>query len=193
MDFNAKEEQVIRYLFKHFTDGNSSLLADKVCEDNNLTSEEQTSILTRLQIQKAIDGGYEFDPKAFACTGKVSFTVMPKICDLVSELDHRPPVNHWQKFLEKWFSNRWSIPLTALFFLAPIIAQYVTWGYGAYKWYKGEPASKTAPQQTTIPPSQTAQQQAMTSPAQTTAPAPQMAPKQTTTPAKETGQPISRP
>jgi hypothetical protein len=157
-DFNAKEEQVIRYLYKHFTTGdNSSLLADKICEDNNLTSEERAYILTRLQSQKAIEGGHEFDLEAFACTGRVAFTVTPKICDLLSELEHRPPVNYWQRFLDKWFSYRCSIPLTALFILAPIVAQYVTWGCNAYDWYKGRPASQTAPQQTATPTKQTTQ------------------------------------
>jgi hypothetical protein len=67
------------------------------------------------------------------------------------------PANYWQKFSEKWFSHWWSIPLTALVVLAPIVAQYIMWGYNVYLWSKGKPASQTAPQDPSAPAKQSGQ------------------------------------
>jgi len=138
-EFNATEEKFLRYLHEQYVKGNDLVLSPDCVAATGVTPEEQRHIESRLVRLEVIEFLMPDDKGRKDC----DYLVNGRVCELVSELDHRPLVNHWQRFLSWWFSKRWSMPLTALVLLAPIVAQWCEWAYKCYMWYKGNPPTQT--------------------------------------------------
>ena len=127
-DFNAKEEKFIRSLHKHYITGNPTVPCETAMAENHLTMEEYNHNLIRLQLLKVIIIGDDADmnTRDLRPTGRQSIIISAKICELVSELDHKPPVNQWKQFCDWWLSRSGRFPLQLLRSFSPALFPFTT-------------------------------------------------------------------
>jgi hypothetical protein len=128
VQFDETEERVLRYLHGLFQNGEESCKKETIKEKSSLSSNEWNHVWGRFKVLGI-----------FGQESTTDIQIAPVVCEFVSVLDHRPPVNHWKRIHDWWFSKRWTLPATAVVLGVPIIAQWITWGYALFKCFQGEP------------------------------------------------------
>ena len=126
-DFNEKEKKVLRYLYALYSNGTRDCKRKELLNNTGLILEEWRVIQGRFATLGI------FDQPPFRSL------ITDHICQYISELENRPPVNRWKRFTDWYFSKWWSIPLTIIVVGGPIIVQWIMWIYGLCKWWLGEP------------------------------------------------------
>lgn len=51
--------------------------------------------------------------------------ILPDLVAVAYRLRNPPKPNHWQDFIEWWFSKKWSIPVTLVAVVLPLLVQWV--------------------------------------------------------------------
>lgn len=123
-DINKIEAKIIRSLAGRLRKGDGWINSAVLAMEFKLTPEDLRQIVGRLEDLGIIsmiceDGTYELCNAAYR---------------YISELDHRPPPNHWKKVQEWWRSKWWAIPVTLIAIGTQLLVQ---WGVVAwvYAWF----------------------------------------------------------
>ena len=146
--FNAQEEKFIRNLHKHYLAGITTVPCDWARFANELKREDYIHILTRLQLANAIiiATAVAFRIAGVPSTDEPSITILPQICEIVSELDHRPKPNYLI-IITNWLLSRWWG-----------VAMFILWSIGLWsiEHYKLLSLTRDVPKPTTNTPMSTA-------------------------------------
>ena len=63
------------------------------------------------------------------------FRINGTLLELADQIRNPPKRNHWNEFVEKWFSKRWSVPVMLAVVLVPVLAQYAEWAVAVWQFF----------------------------------------------------------
>jgi hypothetical protein len=117
IEFSDDEESIVIYLAElRESSVEDCFMCEAIAEKLGLPEPVVEATFVRLMNYGFIE---------FEADGGSVISVRRTIFEVRDLIQNPPLANHWKNLLDWWFSKAWTLPVTALFVVLPLIAQWV--------------------------------------------------------------------